>query len=138
MTDYFNPIAGPVGYNQRNELVVGGVAISMATFGALSGYGDYEAATLVGNAATLSKWWAVITTEALTTAAGASQAFVLTLSGVTAGAPAFVTRAGGTNTRRNYDYDAATTADTVTVTVYNTEPANALNGTLVFSLWVVK
>lgn len=100
--------------------------------------GDYEAATLVSNAATLTKWWAVITTEALTTAAGASEVFTLTLPGIVAGAPAFVTRAGGTNTRRSYAYDAVTTADTVTVTVYNTEPANALNGTLVFSLWVVK
>lgn len=137
MTDYFNPIAGPVGYNQRGELVVGGVTIPADTLGSLSAYGGYEAATLVANAATITKRWAVITTEALTTAAGASEAFVITLAGALADSPAFVTRAGGTNTRRNYDYDVVTTADTVTVTVYNNEPANALNGTLIFSLWVV-
>ena len=138
MTDYFNPIAGPIGYNQRGELVVGGVTMPADTLGSLSTYGGYEAATLVANAATITKRWATITTEALTTAAGASQAFVITFAGVLADSPAFVTRAGGTNTRRNYDYDVVTTADTVTVTVYNNEPANALNGTLIFSLWVVK
>ena len=99
---------------------------------------DSAAATLSSNAATLTKWAGVITSEALTTAAGASQAFTLTLSGVAAGDLAFVQAAGGTNTRKNYTYEAVTTTNTVTVTVYNNEPTNAINGTLIFNLLVAK
>lgn len=99
---------------------------------------DSTTATLSSNAATITKYACVVTSEALTTAAGSSQAFAITLSGVAAGDLAFVTRAGGTNTRRSYNYDAVTSTDTVTVTVYNNEPTNALNGTLKFNLWVLK
>ena len=99
---------------------------------------DSNTATLVSNAATLTKYACVVTTEALTTAAGASQAFTLTLTGVAAGDLAFVQDVGGTNTRVNIKYIAVTTSNTVTVTVYNTEPTNALNGTLKFNLWVLK
>lgn len=99
---------------------------------------DSSTATLSSNAATITKYACVVTTESLTTAAGASQAFTITLTGVAAGDLAFVTRAGGTNTRRAFNYDAVTTSNTVTVTVYNNEPTNALNGTLIFNLWVLK
>lgn len=99
---------------------------------------DSSTATLSSNAATITKYACVITTEALTTAAGASQAFVITLTGVAAGDLAFVQDIGGTNTRYTYQYKAVTTSNTITVTVYNSGPTNALNGTLVFNLWVVK
>lgn len=99
---------------------------------------DSATSTLVSNAATLTKYAAVVTTESLTTAAAGSQALTLTLTGVAAGDLAFVTRAGGTNTRKNYQLDAVTTTNTVTVTVTNTEPTNALNGTLIFNLWILK
>lgn len=99
---------------------------------------DSAAASLSSHAATLTKWAGVITTEALTTAAGASQAFVLTLTGVAAGDLAFVTRCGGTNTNKSYNYDAVTTTNTVTVTVYNNHASGALDGTLKFNLWVLK
>lgn len=94
--------------------------------------------TLVSNAATVTKYASQITTESLTTAAGASQALTLTLTGVAATDVAFVTRAGGTNTRHNFQYDVVCTTNTITVTVFNTEPTNALNGTLIFNLWVFK
>lgn len=99
---------------------------------------DSATATLSSNAATVTKYAVVVTTEALTTAAGASQAFAITLTGVAAGDLAFVQAAGGTNTRQNYRYSAVTSTDTVTVTLYNTEPTNAINGTLIFNLWVLK
>jgi hypothetical protein len=99
---------------------------------------DSTTATLSSNAATITKYAAQITTESLTTAAGASQAFVITLTGAAATDLAFVTRAGGTNTRQNFAYNAVMTTNTCTVTVYNNEPANALNGTLIFNLWIVK
>lgn len=95
-------------------------------------------ATLSSNAATVTVYAAVITSEALTTAAGASQAFVITKTGVVAGDLAFVQAAGGTNTRKHIVYEAVTTTDTITVTLYNIGPTNAVNGTVIFNLWVVK
>lgn len=99
---------------------------------------DSHTKTLSSNAVTATKYAMVVTTESLTTAAGASQAFVITLTGVAAGDLAFVQAAGGTNTRQMYRYAAVTTSNTITVTVYNMEPTNALNGTLIFNLWVLK
>lgn len=95
-------------------------------------------ATLSSNAATITKYAAQITSEALTTAAGSSQAFTITLSGVSTTDLAFVQFVGGSNTRLNLQFRAACTADTVTVTLTNTEPTNAVNGTVIFNLWVVK
>lgn len=95
-------------------------------------------ATLSSNAATITRYAAQITTEALTTAAGGSQAFTLTLVGVAATDLAFVQYAGGSNTRINLDWKVACTANTVTVTVYNQEASNALNGTLIFNVLILK
>jgi hypothetical protein len=94
-------------------------------------------ATLVSNAATVTKYAVQVTTEALTTASAGSQALVLTLAGVSTTDLAFVQAVGGTNTRKTYQYEAACTANTVTITVYNSH-ASALNGTLIFNVWVVK
>ena len=95
-------------------------------------------ATLSSNAATVTKYAVQVTTEALTTAAGASQACVLTLAGVSATDLAFVQLVGGTNTRLHLQVFAACTANTVTVTIANIGPTNAVNGTIIFNVWVVK
>lgn len=124
----------------------GAVTIAgVATFGANPTFAagktldlDSSTATLSSNAATITKYACVVTSEALVTAAGAAQAFVITLTGVAAGDLAFVQGAGGTNTREHIAYKAITTTNTVTVTVNNIGPTNALNGTLIFNLWVVK
>lgn len=99
---------------------------------------DSNTATTSSNAATITKYAVVVTTESLTTAAGSSQALTLTLAGVAAGDLAFVTGAGGGNTREHIAYKAITSTNTVTVTVSNIGPTNALNGTLIFNLWVLK
>lgn len=99
---------------------------------------DSATSTLSSNAATITKWAAVVTTGALTTAAGAAQAFVITKTGVAAGDIAMVQAAGGTNTSEHYVYKAICTTDTVTVTVNNIGPTNALNGTLIFNLLIHK
>jgi len=99
---------------------------------------DSAALTLTTNAVTATKYAALVTSEALTTAAGSSQAFVITLTGVAAGDLAMVQAAGGTNTREHIVYKAITTTNTVTVTVCNVGPTNALNGTVKFNLWVLK
>lgn len=122
-------------------LTVAGVATFNAnpTFGAGNTLNlDSATATLSSNAATVTKYAVVVTSEALTTAAGASQAFVITLTGAAATDLAFVTKAGGTNTRKNYQLEAVMTTNTCTVTLYNTEPTNAINGTVIFNLWIVK
>lgn len=99
---------------------------------------DSETKTLSSNAVTLSKRAVQVTSESLTTAAGASQAMTLTLTGVAATDIVLVTAAGGTNTRKNIAYEAVCTSNTVTVTVYNNEPTNALNGTLIYNVLIMK
>ena len=99
---------------------------------------DSSTATLSSNAATITKYACQVTSEALTTAAGASQAFVLTLTGVAATDLAFVQHAGGTNTRAGILYKAVCTTNTVTVTVTNVTVTDAVNGTLIFNVWVLK
>lgn len=99
---------------------------------------NVAATTLTSNAATVTSYFLQCTTPALTTAAGASQAEVITLTGVAATDIAFVTVAGGTNTRKNINLEAVCTTNTVTVTIYNTEPTNAVNGTIIFNVWILK
>lgn len=99
---------------------------------------NVAAATLSSNAATVTSYFTQITTESLTTAAGSTQAFVITLTGVASTDIAFITRVGGTNTRQNYDYSVVCTTNTITVTLSNTEASNAINGTLIFNLMVLK
>ncbi len=95
--------------------------------------------SLTSHAVTTTKYFAVITTEALTTAAAASQAFVITKAGVAAGDLAFVQACGGTNSAtQDITFTAVTTTNTITVTVYNNTVATSLNGTLKFNLMVVK
>lgn len=99
---------------------------------------DSTTTTGSSHAATITKYATVYTTEALTTAAGASQAEVITLTGLAATDLAMVTSCGGTNTRKNYNYEAVCTSNTLTLTIYNTEPTNALNGTIKFNIWILK
>lgn len=101
---------------------------------------DSGTATLSSNAATVTKWTNVITTESLTTAHTATATFVITLTGVAAGDLAFVQIAGGTNTGGIVGTPkAVTTTNTVTVTIKNEAlTTNAFNGTLIFNLLVLK
>lgn len=95
------------------------------------------ATTATGNAATVTNYLLQVTTPSLATAAAGSQAEVLTLAGITASDIAFVQYAGGTNTTRNITLSAVCSTNTVTVTIYNTDAA-ALNGTVIFTVWVLK
>lgn len=98
---------------------------------------NVAAATLTSNAATVTSYIVQGTTPSLSTAGGASQAEVITLTGVAATDIAFAQWAGGTNTTP-FLLKAVCTTDTVTVTVVNTTAATALNGTIIFNLWVLK
>lgn len=97
-----------------------------------------ESATLSSNAATITHYAAKITTESLTTAHTAAQALVITKVGVVAGAYAFISQSGGTNTGGVPVFKAVCTTDTITITLQNNAIAtNAFNGTFVFNLVVM-
>ena len=100
---------------------------------------DTTTATLSSNAATITKWCARITTEALTTAHTAAATLVITKAGVDAGDYVFITLAGGTNTAGVPLFNAVCTANTVTITLRNAAIAtNAFNGTFIFNMWIIK
>lgn len=99
---------------------------------------NVAATTLTSNAATVTGSFLQCTTPSLTTAGGASQAEVITLTGTAAADIVFVTLAGGTNTTKNITLSAVCTTDTITVTIYNNTAATALNGTVIFNLWILK
>lgn len=95
--------------------------------------------TLINNATGINTGGtlASITTESLTTAAGSSQNFTITQTGVTASTVVLVQYSAGTNTRRRIGFRSICTTDTITVTVDNHEPTNALNGTLIFNMYII-
>jgi len=88
------------------------------------------AAVEASNAVTINSQAGVITTSALTTAAGASYVITLTNSSLLAASVVTLAFQGGTNTRKNYNVEVVPSAGSAVITIYNTEPSNALNGTM--------
>lgn len=102
---------------------------------------DLDSTTHTGSshAATATKYAFQYTTETLTTAAAASQNEVITFtSNFAATDLAFVTAAGGTNTQGTPLLKAVMTSNTLTITIKNHHASEALNGTLIFNVWVLK
>jgi hypothetical protein len=99
---------------------------------------NVAATTLTSNAATVTSYFLQCTTPSLSTAAGASQAEVITLTGLAATDLVFLTPAGGVNTVQDYNMVAVCTTNTLTVTIYNTGPTAALNGTIIFNVMILK
>lgn len=93
--------------------------------------------TEAANAVTASGYSGVITTSALTTAAGASYAITWTNTKVTTASKIIITGAGGTYTRKNYNVEVVSGSNSATLTIYNTEPTNALNGTIILNYFVI-
>lgn len=96
------------------------------------------AGTCVSNAVTINKTQAVVTTESLTTAAGASQAITVTNNKVSVGDILLVTINGGTNTTGSVEIKAVATANTATITLTNRHASAAFNGTFILALVVIK
>jgi hypothetical protein len=97
-------------------------------------------ATAASNAATLnSSSGGIITTESLTTAAGATYTLTLTNDAIAAGDMVFASVQDGTS---NAGTPAITTvapaAGSVVIIVQNIHSSNAVNGTLKISFFVVK
>lgn len=96
--------------------------------------------TFSSNAVTITQYAAVLTTESLTTAHTASQALVVTKTGVSAGDIAILTRAGGSNTGGVPNVTSVVcTSNTVTINLKNEAlSVNAFNGTFIFNLVIFK
>ncbi len=98
-----------------------------------------KTATAVTGAATLNKASGKITTEALTTAAGASYTLTLTNSQIAAADTVFVSLANGTNSAGLPMVGLVTpAAGSATIVVNNIHASAALNGTLVISFASMK
>jgi len=98
---------------------------------------DKAAGTEAANAVTISKQSGVITTSSLTAAAGASYVITLTNTLIATSSVVLVTVMGGTNTRKNFNVEATAAAGSSVITIYNSEPVNALNGTIIIGFLVV-
>ncbi|GAB6842371.1 hypothetical protein HNR00_003579 [Methylorubrum rhodinum] len=123
-------------------LTIGALAQSPAILrppGGLALDGGTKTTTATAGAATLNKLSGKITSEALTTAAGATYTLTLTNSTVAAGDIVFASLANGTNTTGSPGVvRVAPGASSVTITVRNGDAAAALNGTVVVSFMVLK
>ncbi len=95
--------------------------------------------TCISNACTINKMVGRVTTESLTTAAGAAQPITINNSQAAVGDFVLVTVNGGTNTRLNAAI-AATVSGTgvITAVLVNNEPTNAFNGTAIFTFFLIK
>lgn len=96
-------------------------------------------ATAAAGAATLNKSAGVITSEALTTAAGADYALTLTSSKIAAGDMVFASVDNGTNTTEGLSVQRVSpSAGQAIIRVRNTHATVALNGTIKVSFLVIK
>lgn len=100
---------------------------------------DTGTATAVAGAATLNKVTGKITSEALTTAAGATYVLTVTNSEVEAADLVFASADYGTSTAGTLAVaDVRPDNGEIVIVVQNIHAANAVNGTIVISFFVVK
>lgn len=96
-------------------------------------------ASATAGAATLNSGYGVITSEALTTAAGAVYTLTLTNSAIAATDIVLVSVGGGTNTTVGPSLAGVVpAAGSVVISVRNTHASSALNGTIKVSFSVIK
>jgi hypothetical protein len=88
--------------------------------------------------ATLNRPVGVITTDAITTAAGATHVMTITNNRVAAGDIAHVTVVGGTFTAGIPVLKTVTTANTITLSITNAAAAAAVNGNIKVAFAVYK
>jgi len=93
-------------------------------------------ATTTGGAATINQQSGVLTTPALTTAAGSSYVITLTNSFLTTSSVFLTSLQGGTSTANNITITSTPGAGTGTVTITNENSVTALNGTLIIGFAV--
>lgn len=96
------------------------------------------AVTLSTNAGTLSKMAGKITSEALTTAAGAAETFTITNTLVEATDIIIVTRNGGTSDEGTPEFTVNPGAGSFTIVLENRHASAAFDGTFIFGFLVIK
>lgn len=125
-----------------DNMTVGGTTPAPGTFSALHLDTGTKTATAVGTTtatATLSKMSGVVTSAALTTAAGGTWVLTLTNSDIAATDQVFASVGNGTSTTGTPMVATVTpAAGSVVVTVQNIHASAALNGTITLSFAVVK
>lgn len=94
--------------------------------------------TLSSNAGEVNTPAGIITTEGLTTAAGASQALTITNSLVESTDIVFVQMIGGTNTGGTWIFKAVPSDGSFVITAYNKHAADAFNGTFILGYLIVR
>jgi len=94
--------------------------------------------TLVTDAGTLNALVGKITTEALTTAAGAAASLAITNSEVAAGDVVLVTRNGGTSDEGTPEWNVVVDDGEFTIVLENRHAADAFDGTFIFGFQVMK
>ena len=94
--------------------------------------------TCVSNAVTINKRVCLVTTESLTTAAGAAQAITLTNSEIGSTDALLVTHNGGTDTNGSLEIKAVAGAGSATITLTNRHASAAFNGTFILGVMVIK
>lgn len=98
-----------------------------------------KTATATAGAATLNKLSGRVTSEALTTAAGADYTLTLTNSAIAAADHVLVSVGSGTNTTVGLALDGVkAAAGSVVILVRNTHATAALNGTILVDFVVIK
>lgn len=122
-----------------NGAVIGGSAPAAATVTDLHVANGTKTAAATAGAATLAKQAGVITSEALTTAAGATYTLTLTNSTIAAADQVMASLANGTNTQGDLALSRVTpAAGSVVITVVNRHATEALNGTIKIAFVVFK
>lgn len=119
------------GRTVKFEANVTGVPDAYTSFWRQGVGGPAKLATAVSGAATLNKENGLITSEALTTAAGAEYTLTLANAGAKADDFIFVTLQNGTNTAGAPGVRTATpTAGQIVIIIHNFHATAALNGTI--------
>lgn len=93
--------------------------------------------TEAANAVTVNGSSGVITTSALTTAAGGTYAITLTNSAIASSSVILLSNQGGTNTILATAIVAVPDVGSATITIKNVDLINALNGTIIYGFLVV-
>ena len=121
-------------------LIQGGTVTStgLATAGSVKLDTGTKTATASAGAATLNKSSGIITTEALTTAAGSDYTLTLTNSTIAAGDLALVSVDSNSSAGLPLAYSAKTTANTLTVIVRNIHATAAFNAALKIGFAIFK
>lgn len=127
-----NPSVAAIGSDTNVGLQLSGQGTGLVTVG------DTGTASASGGAATLSKQRGTITSEALTTAAGADYTLTLTNTKVTTSSIVLVSLDNGSNTTAAI-YVALVTpgSGSVVIKVRNAHASSALNGTIKISFAVL-